>query len=134
MEKKALKSTSYVSLMTFLSRILGFVRDMVLAQIFGAGASFDAFLVAFKIPNFLRRLFAEGAFAQAFVPVLAEYKAKYTQEETQALMDRVAGNLSLVLSFVTIVGILVSPFIVMIFAPGFMEDGPFDLTVLLLRF
>ena len=74
MKEKLLKSTLVVSLMTFLSRILGFVRDIVIARLLGAGMGADVFFVAFKIPNFLRRLFAEGAFSQAFIPVLAEYR------------------------------------------------------------
>ncbi|MDD9892635.1 MAG: murein biosynthesis integral membrane protein MurJ, partial [Gammaproteobacteria bacterium] len=74
MSKELVRSTSVVSAMTLLSRVMGFVRDMVLAAFFGAGAAMDAFFVAFKIPNFLRRLFAEGAFSQAFVPVLSEYR------------------------------------------------------------
>ncbi|WP_292746904.1 lipid II flippase MurJ, partial [Methylophaga sp. UBA3191] len=76
MKEKLLKSTLVVSLMTFLSRILGFVRDIVIARLLGAGMGADVFFVAFKIPNFLRRLFAEGAFSQAFIPVLAEYRER----------------------------------------------------------
>jgi putative peptidoglycan lipid II flippase len=89
-----LKSTAVVSGMTFLSRILGLLRDMVFTRIFGADAATDAFLVAFKIPNFLRRLFAEGAFSQAFVPVLTEYKTRADQAEVQDLAAHVAGTLA----------------------------------------
>lgn len=73
-KQSLLKSTTLVAVMTFISRIMGFIRDMILAQMFGAEASMDAFYLAFRIPNFMRRLFAEGAFSQAFVPVLAEYQ------------------------------------------------------------
>src|SRR5579871_4221104 len=85
-----LRSTSLVSFMTFLSRMMGFLRDMVMAQLFGAQAGMDAFIVAFRIPNFMRRLFAEGAFSQAFVPVLAEYRNRHSAEETRSLVDGVA--------------------------------------------
>jgi len=84
--------------MTLISRVLGLARDMVLARFFGADAHMDAFFVAFKIPNFLRRLFAEGAFSQAFVPVLSEYKEQQTHESVQALVNRVAGTLFGILS------------------------------------
>lgn len=108
--------------MTLLSRILGFVRDMVFAHQFGAGAAADAFLVAFRIPNFLRRLFAEGAFSQAFVPVLAEYKTQRTPAEVRALVDRVAGTLAGVLLVVTVLAVLAAPIIVYLVAPGFHAD------------
>ena len=84
-----------------LSRVMGLLRDIVIAHGFGAGASADAFFVAFKIPNFLRRLFAEGAFSQAFVPVLSEYRSQGSQAAVKALVDRVAGALGLVLSLLT---------------------------------
>ena len=88
-----LKVLATVSSMTLLSRILGFVRDAAIARVFGAGLVTDAFFVAFKIPNFLRRLFAEGAFSQAFVPILAEYKNQRGEAETRDLIDHVAGML-----------------------------------------
>lgn len=109
--------------MTLLSRILGFVRDMVLAHQFGATYAADAFLVAFRIPNFLRRLFAEGAFSQAFVPVLAEYKAQRSQAEVKALVDRAAGTLAVVVLLVTIFAVLAAPLIVYVVAPGFRADA-----------
>ena len=119
---------------TLLSRILGYVRDVVIANIFGAGIAADAFFVAFRIPNFFRRLFAEGAFSQAFVPVLAEYKARRTAQETQQLIDRVAGTLGLALVVVTVVCVISAPLFVMAFAPGFIGDAEkFDLTVIMLR-
>lgn len=122
MSKQLLKSTSTVSAMTFFSRILGFIRDMVVAHMFGAGAGLDAFLVAFKIPNFMRRLFAEGAFSQAFVPVLSETVAVKSQPEVQFLIDRVCGCLLLVLTLITILGCVGAPFLITLFAPGFNEN------------
>lgn len=118
-----LRSTSLVSLMTFLSRIMGLVRDMLIAQIFGATGGMDAFYVAFKIPNFMRRLFAEGAFSQAFVPVLSEYQQKRAWDEVRVFIARIAGTLTTVLFLVTVVGIVASPLIIRIFAPGFGDDS-----------
>lgn len=118
-----LRATSLVSLMTFLSRLLGFVRDMVIANLFGATAGMDAFIVAFRIPNFMRRLFAEGAFSQAFVPVLAEYQKIRSFTEVRLFIARIAGGLSTVLSMVTIAGVIGAPVIVFLFAPGFGEDA-----------
>jgi putative peptidoglycan lipid II flippase len=117
------KSLSTVSSYTLLSRILGFVRDLVLARLFGADATTDAFFVAFKIPNFLRRLFAEGAFATAFVPVLTEYKAQRSHAEMQAFVDHVAGTLGLVLLGVSFVGVIAAPLVVSLFAFGWYFDG-----------
>jgi putative peptidoglycan lipid II flippase len=118
-----LKSTTLVSLMTFFSRILGFMRDMIIAQMFGAQAGMDAFYVAFKIPNFMRRLFAEGAFAQAFVPVLAEYQKTRTIGEVRIFLARIAGGLSVALTLVTLIGVLAAPWVVEVFAPGFGTDS-----------
>jgi putative peptidoglycan lipid II flippase len=129
-----LKALATVSSMTLLSRILGFVRDALIARVFGAGLVTDAFFVAFKIPNFLRRLFAEGAFSQAFVPILAEYKNRRGDAELHDLIDCVSGMLALVLVVVVAIGIMAAPFIVYISAPGFAGDAhKFDLTVDLLR-
>lgn len=118
-----LRSTSLVSLMTFISRIMGFARDMILAQLFGAQAGMDAFIIAFKIPNFMRRLFAEGAFSQAFVPVLAEYQKTRNHDDIRLFIARIAGSLSAVLTLITIVGVIAAPGIVFVFAPGFGEDA-----------
>ncbi|MFB3106135.1 MAG: murein biosynthesis integral membrane protein MurJ, partial [Pseudomonadales bacterium] len=107
--------------MTLLSRISGFGRDMVLANFFGASEVADAFFVAFRIPNFFRRLFAEGAFNQAFVPVLIRYKAR-TVAELRLFVAVVAGNLTLALLFVVIAGVLLAPGLVAVFAPGFLGD------------
>ena len=106
-----------------ISRVLGFVRDLVLARVFGADAATDAFFVAFKIPNFLRRLFGEGAFATAFVPVLMEYKEQRSQSELKALVDHVAGTLGLVVLAVSLIGVLAAPLIVSLFALGWVLDG-----------
>ncbi|MBX3617367.1 murein biosynthesis integral membrane protein MurJ [Nitrosomonas sp.] len=129
-----LKALAAVSSMTFVSRILGFLRDIMIARIFGAGMATDAFFVAFRIPNLLRRLFAEGAFSQAFVPILAEYKNTRTHEETRNLIDHIATLLGVVLFFVTALGIIAAPFIIYASAPGFTtEPEKFDLTVQLLQ-
>src|SRR4051812_24735920 len=129
-----LKALAAVSSMTLLSRILGFIRDTVVARAFGAGLATDAFFVAFKIPNLLRRLFAEGAFSQAFVPILAEYKNRRGEADTRVLIDRVAGLLALVLVVITLVGIAAAPLIVYVSAPGFSSTPEkFALTVDLLR-
>ena len=117
------KSLSTVGANTLLSRILGFVRDLVLARLFGADATTDAFFVAFKIPNFLRRLFAEGAFATAFVPVLTEYKTQRSYDELKSFVDHVAGTLALVLLGVSLLGMLAAPLVVGLFAFGWYFDG-----------
>ena len=109
--------------MTLISRLMGFARDMILARTFGAHAGMDAFYIAFKIPNFMRRLFAEGAFSQAFVPVLAEYQKTRTMSEVRTFLARIAGSMSAVLTLVTLVGIIAAPVIIYIFAPGFGEDS-----------
>lgn len=129
-----LRALATVSGMTLLSRILGFVRDFVQARAFGAGIEMDAFVVAFRLPNLLRRMFAEGAFSQAFVPILAEYKNKRGPEETHRLINHVASALGLVVLIVSILGALASPAIIYATAPGF-SDNPdkFELTVQLTR-
>lgn len=120
--------------MTLLSRILGFVRDLLIARLFGASMAADAFFVAFRIPNLLRRLFAEGAFSQAFVPILSEYKNTRSSEATRELIDQVTTLLVISLFVVTLLGILAAPVIIYISAPGFAADADkFSLTVELLR-
>ena len=89
------RSIATTSAMTLISRVLGFVRDIVIANFFGASYLADAFFVAFRIPNFFRRLFAEGSFSQAFIPVLAEYKTQRPHQDVKALVDRVAGKADL---------------------------------------
>ena len=129
-----LKALAAVSGMTLLSRILGFVRDVLIARVFGAGIATDAFFVAFRIPNLLRRLFAEGAFSQAFVPILAEYKNRRTPEETRALVDHVATLLAIALFVVTLIGVIAAPLVIYVSAPGFSASPEkFALTVELLR-
>ncbi len=134
MKKSLLKSSYVVAAMTILSRIAGLVREIFFAAIFGASGAFDAWLVAFRIPSFMRRLFAEGAFSQAFVPILSEYRQTKTIEETRIFISRMAGNLSLVLFIVTALAILITPILVIIFAPGFIHDPTrFGLTAAMLR-
>ncbi len=117
------KSLSTVGGNTLLSRILGFVRDLVLARLFGADAATDAFFVAFRIPNFLRRLFGEGAFATAFVPVFTEYRERRSHAELKALVDHVAGTLGLVVMGVSLLGVVAAPLVVSLFAMGWVLEG-----------
>jgi putative peptidoglycan lipid II flippase len=134
MSRKLLRATAVVGGFTLISRVLGFVRDIVIAHGFGASALTDAFLVAFKIPNFLRRLFAEGAFSQAFVPVLSEYKTQRSPEEARDLDNHVAGTLGGILLLVTLLGVIAAPLLVLLFAPGFTaEADKYRLTVEMLR-
>jgi putative peptidoglycan lipid II flippase len=129
-----LRALATVSSMTLISRILGFVRDLVIARVFGAGLATDAFFVAFKLPNLLRRLFAEGAFSQAFVPILAEYKNRRGEQDTRLLVDRVAAALAGALFLVSLAGVLAAPLVIYVTAPGFAATpGKFALTVELLR-
>jgi len=121
MSRKLLKSTFAVGGMTTISRIFGLIRDIVIARLFGAGAEVDAFIVAFRIPNFLRRLFAEGGFSQAFVPVLAEYKEQRDGAAVKALVDQTSATLGLVLFLVTLAGVLAAPLLIMVFASGFND-------------
>ena len=130
------RSTLVVSTLTTLSRILGYVRDVLFASLIGAsgGIAADAFLVAFKIPNFLRRLFAEGAFSQAFVPVISEYRVKRSHAEVRALVAAVSGMLGGVLALVTVAGVVAAPVLVAVFAPGFLDDdAKYGLAVEMLR-
>ncbi len=123
-----------VGVMTLISRILGFIRDMVIARYFGADAATDAFFVAFRIPNFLRRLFAEGSFAQAFVPMLSDYRENSNREGLQSFLDRASGSLALIVLLASLVGVIASPVLILIFAPGFWSQaGQFDLSSAMLR-
>ena len=129
-----IKSTASVGSMTLLSRLLGLARDIVIARFFSASDAADAFFVAFKIPNFLRRLFAEGAFSLAFVPVLTEYRSNFTAAQTRDLIDRVAGTLGLILLLITALGVAASPLVIGVFAAGFIDQpDKFDLTAEMLR-
>ena len=129
-----LRALVTVSGMTLLSRVLGFVRDFVIARAFGAGLATDAFFVAFRLPNLLRRMFAEGAFSQAFVPILAEIRNRQGDQAAHRLVNRVASLLGLVVLVVSIVGALAAPLIIHLSAPGFVDDADkFALTVSLTR-
>ncbi|MDD4945620.1 MAG: murein biosynthesis integral membrane protein MurJ [Gallionella sp.] len=130
-----LRSLATISGLTLVSRILAFARDVLIARVFGAGMATDAFFVAFKLPNMLRRMFAEGAFSQAFVPIFGEYRNRRGHDETKLLVDHVATMLALILFLITLVGIIAAPLLVYISAPGFVKDAAkFDLTVQLLRY
>ena len=102
--------------MTMISRVFGLLRDIVIALLFGAGAGTDAFFIAFKIPNYLRRLFAEGGFSQAFVPILSEYKNQRDQQEVKRLVDHVCGTLGAILFGISLLGVIAAPILIMIFA------------------
>ncbi|MGD8925507.1 MAG: murein biosynthesis integral membrane protein MurJ [Thioalkalispiraceae bacterium] len=117
-----LRSASVFSSLTLVSRVFGLIRDQILAIVFGPGAGLDAFWVAFKIPNFMRRLFAEGAFSQAFVPVLGEYKVQQGDDAVRELVSRVSGSLALVLMGVTVAGILVFPWLILKYGPAAIEN------------
>jgi putative peptidoglycan lipid II flippase len=129
-----LRNTTVVGLLTLLSRITGVIRDMVYLISFGAGPLMDAFLVAFKIPNFLRRLTAEGAFSQAFVPVISEYKVQKSHGEVRELVAGVTGVFGVVLFAIALVGVIAAPILAYLFAPGFHDEDRFGLTVEMLRF
>ncbi|MFV8436209.1 murein biosynthesis integral membrane protein MurJ [Vibrio owensii] len=141
MSKRLLKSGMIVSAMTLISRVLGLVRDVVVANLMGAGASADVFFFANKIPNFLRRLFAEGAFSQAFVPVLTESHAQGDMDKTRKLIARAAGTLGVIVSIVTILGVLGSGVVTALFGFGWfldwMHGGPaaekFELASVMLK-
>lgn len=134
MGSSLLRSSVLVGTWTLASRVLGFLRDVLLAVWFGAGAGMDAFLVAFKIPNFLRRLFAEGAFSQAFVPVLAQVRQESGELGVRELVARTSGLLATVLALLSIAAMVASPGIVTVFAPGFSaEDGRAVIAADLLR-
>ncbi|WP_319558547.1 murein biosynthesis integral membrane protein MurJ [Thiomicrorhabdus sp.] len=126
--KRIIKATATVGSMTMISRILGFVRDVIIARYFGAGMGADAFFVAFKIPNFFRRLFAEGAFSQAFVPVLAEAKEKNGHAAVKHLVDAISFRLGGILLLLTAFGVFGSSLWMLVFAPGFLDEPEkFDL-------
>ncbi|WP_392340785.1 murein biosynthesis integral membrane protein MurJ [Moritella marina] len=128
MSNKLIKSGLIVSSMTMISRVLGLVRDVIVANLMGAGAAADVFFFANKIPNFLRRLFAEGAFAQAFVPVLTEYQQTGDKEKVRQLIASVSGTLGGLVTIVTLFGVIGSPLITILFGAGWfvdwLNDGP----------
>ena len=134
MSQQIFKAAFGVSTMTLLSRVFGLLRDVLIAYLFGARDNTDAFFVAFKIPNYFRRLFAEGGFSQAFVPVLSEYKEKRSDVEVQELIDSVLGCFSSVLLSISVVGMLAAPIFIYLFASGFThQEGKFEITVTMLR-
>jgi len=134
MSRKLIKATAVTGSMTLLSRISGLVRDIAFASIMGSGLVADAFFVAFRVPNFFRRIFGEGALSQAFVPVFSEYKEAAAPEQTQAFLDHMAGKLAVILALITAAGILIAPGFVTVIAPGFLGDNQkFQLTVDALR-
>ena len=133
MSRKLLKSTAIVSVMTLVSRVSGLVRDVVMANLLGAGGLADAFFVAFRIPNFLRRIFAEGAFSQAFVPVFSQLNERNTNE-AKAFVNSVTGILALSTFVLSLLGMVFAPAIISLFAPGFIDQPEkFDATVEALR-
>src|ERR1019366_5308139 len=117
-----LKTLTTISGMTMLSRVTGMIRETLIAQAFGASIYTDAYNTAFRIPNLLRRLFAEGAFSQAFVPILAEYKSRQGQTATKQLADHVATVLTWVLLIICLIGIAAAPIIVYVIATGFKSN------------
>jgi putative peptidoglycan lipid II flippase len=134
--QKLLKSTAVTGGMTLLSRVAGLVRDILFARLIGAGVgvSADAFYVAFRIPNFFRRIFGEGAFSQAFVPVFTEYRSKRGDVEIRAFAGHMAGAFATILFVVTLAGVIAAPLLIMALAPGFIDEPEkFDLTVAMLR-
>ena len=129
------RSTGVVGSMTFLSRVLGLARDIVFANYFGAGPRMDAFVFAFRLPNLLRRFSAEGAFAQAFVPVISEYRSTRTFEEAKELIARVSGTLAAALFAMTLIGVVGAPLLVLIFGTGLeLGEGEAGLAATLLRY
>jgi len=131
---RVVRAAGIVGSATLLSRVFGFLRDMVVAAFFGAGLATDAFFVAFRIPNLLRRLFAEGSLTIAFVPVFTEYLEKKSRKDAFELAYVAFTLLSIILAVVSVAGILASPFIVKVIAPGFSKiPAKFELTVLLTR-
>jgi len=127
------RSTALVGAMTLISRVLGLLRDIIFANLFGASGGTDAFFVAFKIPNFMRRLFAEGAFSQAFVPVFSEYRETRSRDELKDLLNHVAGSLGGFLLILSSLGSLAAPLLVYLFAPGFSDEPErFQLTAAML--
>ena len=129
-----LKTLAAISSMTMLSRVTGLLRESLFARAFGASAYTDAFIIAFRIPNLLRRLFAEGAFSQAFVPILSEYKTQHGEGATKGLVDHVATSLVWATVITSLVGIVAAPVLLLLIAGG-LERNPeaFDASVLMTR-
>ncbi len=125
-----LRAASTISLFTLASRVTGLARDVVVAAVFGAGASYDAFAVAFRIPNLLRRLFGEGAFSQAFVPTLAHLRASEGDDATHRMIDAVASVLLYVLVVTCVVGVIAAPVLIWLMGSGLAD---FDAGVVMTR-
>lgn len=123
MSVQLFKSSLLVGAWTLVSRLLGLVRDIVMAHLLGAGALNDAFVLANRIPNFLRRLFAEGAFSQAFVPILAQVQAQHGDDGVRLLVAKAAGTLGVLISLVTVAGIVTAPLLMILFAPGWFIES-----------
>jgi len=133
-KKTVAKAAGKMSLATFISRILGFIRDMIFALYFGASGLTDTFFAAFRIPNLLRELFAEGSISSAFIPVLTEYREIHGEEEARRLVRIVFTFISIVVSLICLLGIVFAPAIVTVVAPGFLDSPEqFSMTVLLTR-
>ncbi|MBT5887872.1 MAG: hypothetical protein HOH56_08750, partial [Acidiferrobacteraceae bacterium] len=129
-----IRSVGAVGGMTLVSRVTGLIRDIAFAQVLGSGAIADAFFVAFRIPNFLRRIFGEGAFSVAFVPVYSEYESRYPPQQARAFLNLMAGRLGLILAALTAAGVLGAPVLVSVLAPGFSADpAKYEATVSALR-
>ena len=135
-KEKFLKSTAVVSIFTMLSRIFGYIRDaLMFIFISNASGALDAFFVAFRIPNFFRRIFGEGALSTAYIPVLSDYKNKDDQKEVKEFINTSITTISLILLIVSVIGVLIAPILIYLIAPGFVnsEFGQYDLTVSLLK-
>jgi len=122
MSAKVLKSTFVIGVMTLVSRISGLIRDNIFAQILGSQMVADVFFVAFRIPNFFRRLFGEGAFSAAFVPVYADFDVNHSAEDGRRFLALVSGRLILILLLVTVAGVIFAPALISLIAPGFRQD------------
>ncbi len=133
-KKRIAKAAGIMSVATFISRILGYVRDMIFALYFGATGTSDTFFAAFRIPNLLRELFAEGSMSSAFIPVLTEYRQKHGEDEANRLVKITFTFIIIVVGIICLLGIIFSPAIVAVIAPGFLgSPEKFSLTVLLTR-
>lgn len=129
-----LKSLTAMSFITILSRILGFIRDTIIARMFGVSIMTDAFFIAFKLPNLLRRIFAEGAFYQVFLPILSEYQCRESQKEIRVFISRVSALLIVTVTFIVLIGLLTAPWIIMVIAPGFNSSSEkFVITIEMFR-
>ena len=129
------RNAAVISAMTLLSRVTGLIRDILIARVFGVSGDTDAYYVAFRLPNLLRRLFAEGAFQQAFVPMLADVKSNRSAEETKSFIDKVASLLGFIVLCVSILGVIAAPILVFVIASGLVEEpATFDTATRLTRY